>query len=163
MNLTLFYTKQLELESFVRLNLNIPEEEFVSDMMVDKRIFAFKVELAELANETAWFKYWKQSHKPDPAAVIEELADCIHFLTAIGIYRNYRFITEITPEPWTNASEQALYGYLMNNDLASSGKWKNAFEQLIAIGLKLGFSLEEQIHAYLAKNKKNVERQKDHY
>jgi dimeric dUTPase (all-alpha-NTP-PPase superfamily) len=89
MKLEMYYQKQQELEQFVRKNIGMSEEEFSSIEMVDKRIFAFKVELAEFSNETAWFKYWKQSHVMNKANVIEELADCIHFLLAIGIYRNY--------------------------------------------------------------------------
>jgi dimeric dUTPase (all-alpha-NTP-PPase superfamily) len=132
--------------------------------MVDKRIFAFKVELAEFSNETAWFKYWKQSHVMNREKVLEELADCIHFLLAIGIYRNYRkFVPDLDYVQWLPFSEGFLYGEIMENPIGSSGQWKNAFEQLIAIGVKLGYTLEEIQLSYLLKNQKNIERQIQKY
>jgi dimeric dUTPase (all-alpha-NTP-PPase superfamily) len=164
MKLETYYTKQQELETFVRKNIGMSEEEFSSVEMVDKRIFAFKVELAEFSNETAWFKYWKQSHKMNKANVIEELADCIHFLLAIGIYRKYnKWVPELDWEKWEANTENALYRAIMENPIGSSGQWKDAFEQLIAIGVKLGFDIEQIELAYLMKNKKNIERQLQKY
>jgi dimeric dUTPase (all-alpha-NTP-PPase superfamily) len=164
MNLELFYSKQEELEQFVRKNLGMSEEEFSSVQMVDKRIFAFKVELAEFSNETAWFKYWKQSHVMDRDKVLEELADCIHFLLAIGIYRKYRqFVPELEWERHMIHDEGSMYHYIMENDIGSSGQWKTAFEMLIAIGRKLNYTLEEIELAYYLKNQENIERQMRNY
>ena len=164
MNLELFYSKQEELEQFVRKNLGISEEEFSSVQMVDKRIFAFKVELSEFSNETAWFKYWKQSHVMNGDKTLEELADCIHFLLAIGIYRKYRqFVPELDWECWTEEDEHYLYRKVMENPIGSSGQWKIAFEQLIAIGIKLNYTLEEIELAYYLKNQENIERQMRKY
>ena len=164
MNLEPFYAKQEELEQFVRKNIGMSEEEFSSTMMVDKRVFAFKVELAEFSNETGWFKYWKQSHVMDRAATIEELADCMHFLLAIGLYRKYKkFVPELEWEKWSFLENYELYQDIMESPIGSSGQWKRAFEQLICIGVKLGFSISEIQLAYLAKNRKNIERQKSNY
>jgi dimeric dUTPase (all-alpha-NTP-PPase superfamily) len=164
MNLETFYSKQEELEQFVRKNIGMSEEEFSSVEMVDKRIYAFKVELAEFSNETAWFKYWKQSHKMDLAKVIEELADCIHFLLAIGIYRKYReFVPDLDWYKWKDFSEDFLYREIMESPIGSSGQWKTAFEQLIAIGVKLGFEIEQIQLAYYLKNQENIERQMRNY
>lgn len=160
LDLTTLYEKQEYLEQFVRKNIGMEESEFSSVPMVDKRVFAFKVEFGEFSNETAWFKYWKQSHKQDRAKIIEELADCMHFLLAIGIYRNYReFVKELDWEFWMEAGTAYLYHEIMNNPITSSGQWKNAFEQLIAIGVKLGFTLEDIQLAYYLKNQENIERQ----
>jgi dimeric dUTPase (all-alpha-NTP-PPase superfamily) len=164
MNLEMFYEKQEYLEQFVRNNIGMSEEEFSSVSMVDKRIFAFKVELGEFANETAFFKYWKQSHVMDREKVIEELADCIHFLLAIGIYRKYRkFVTRIDWERHLRENENELYRKIMESPLDSSGKWVRAFGRLIAIGVKLGYTLEDIQLAYLLKNQKNIERQLNKY
>lgn len=160
MNLIPLYKKQLYLEQFVRENIGIPEEEFSSVSMVDKRVFAFKVEFSEFSNETGWFKYWKQSHKMDLTKVLEELADCIHFLLAIGIYREYnRFTKDLHWQRWDFMTEEDLYNGIMECPLDSSGQWKRTFEYLIAIGIKLGFELEEIELAYYLKNQKNIERQ----
>ena len=164
MKLEQFYTKQEELENFVRKNIGMSEEDFSSINMVDKRIFAFKVELAEFSNETAWFKYWKQSHVMDRSKVLEELADCIHFLLAIGIYRKYRkFVSELNYEKWSFLEEAELYHDLMENPLGSSGQWKRAFEYLIQIGIKLNYTLDEIELSYYLKQQKNIERQLNKY
>lgn len=163
-DLSIYYEKQKYLEQFVRENIGMSEEEFSSVPMVDKRIFSFKVEFGEFANETAWFKYWKQSHQMNKESVIEELADCIHFLTAIGIYRNYfKYVKVIDYTGYEKWPEQMLYTEIMENPLRSSSLWKKCFEQLLAIGIQLGFSLEQIQLAYLLKNQKNIERQINKY
>lgn len=163
-DLSVLYAKQEELEQFVRENVGMTEEEFSTVEMVDYRIFAFKVELGEFANETGWFKYWKQSHKLNKEKVVEELADCIHFLLAIGLYRKYRsFVPDLNWEKWNLREAPVLWTSIMENGIGSSGQWKTAFEQLICIGVKLGYSLEEIHLSYLLKNQKNIERQLANY
>lgn len=162
--LSSLYEKQEYLEQFVRKNIGMEESEFSSVAMVDKRVFAFKVEFGEFANETAWFKYWKQSHKQDRAKVLEELADCIHFLLAIGIYREYKkFVPELNYSQWVHNPDHSLYRNIMNSPLESSGQWKTAFEQLIAIGIKLDFDINQIVLGYYLKNQKNIERQLNKY
>lgn len=164
LDLTPLYEKQEYLEQFVRQNIGIEESEFSSVPMVDKRVFAFKVEFGEFSNETAWFKYWKQSHVVDREKALEELADCMHFLLAIGIYRKYRqFVKDLDWEFWMYNDKSILYHHVMNNPLSSSGQWRNAFEQLIAIGVKLGFTIEDITLAYFLKHQKNIERQMNNY
>jgi dimeric dUTPase (all-alpha-NTP-PPase superfamily) len=164
MKLDLYFEKQRELEKVVRENLGMSEEEFSSVPMTDKRVFAFKVELAEFSNETAWFKYWKQSHKVKRQETLEELVDCIHFLLAIGIYREYdKYVHELNYEEWLHDPEEYLYQEIMEDSIASSGAWKEVFERLIAIGLKLYYSLDEIQQAYISKNRKNIERQANNY
>lgn len=160
MKLEIYFQKQEELEQVVRHRLGMTEEDFSSVPMTDKRVFAFKVEFAEFSNETGWFKYWKQSHKMDLPNVIEELADCIHFMLAIGLYRKYRkFVHELDYEQWLEKDDDFLYNAILENGIGSSGQWKRAFEQLIAIGVRLGFDLKQIELAYLLKQKKNIERQ----
>jgi dimeric dUTPase (all-alpha-NTP-PPase superfamily) len=164
MKLQLYYSKQLELEKFVCQNIGMEWDEFSSVPMTDKRVFAFKVELAEFANETAWFKYWKQSHIINRENTLEEFADCIHFMVAIGLHRKYnQFVPALEWEQWVERSDDFLYTAIMENGIASSGNWKRCFEQLLAIGIKLGFTLEEIELAYLLKNQKNIERQTQKY
>jgi dimeric dUTPase (all-alpha-NTP-PPase superfamily) len=164
MKLQLYYDKQLELEKFVCQNIGMEWDEFSSVPMTDKRVFAFKVELAEFSNETAWFKYWKQSHKMDRAKTLEEFADCMHFMLAIGLHRNYnRFIQSLQWEEWLVPPVELLYTSIMENPIDSSSKWKRTFEQLIVIGIKLGYTLDEIQEMYLLKNSININRQKQNY
>jgi dimeric dUTPase (all-alpha-NTP-PPase superfamily) len=162
MNLAELYELQFKLDEVVAKKLNILEE-FNNVEYTDKRVFALKVELAEFANEVAWFKYWKQSHVMDVEKTLEELADVMHFLLSVGNSRRYNFIKFINPKQWEKVPLNRLFIYLMENNYDSSGKWLNAFEHLICIGYKLGFTEEEMIQAYKDKNLKNHVRQASGY
>lgn len=162
MNLEELYTLQQDLDIAIAKNLNM-EDIFNSVETVDKRVFALKVELSEFANEVGWFKYWKQSHVMDKKKTIEELSDAMHFLLSVGNSRKYNFIKEIHPEPWHKVPVDRLFCYMMESKYDSWRTWKNAFENLIAIGLKLGFTEEEMIQAYKDKNKENHARQSRGY
>ncbi len=162
MNIEPLFKLQLELDEYVAKNLGIVEE-FNWVEYVDKRIFALKVEIAELANEVAFFKYWKQSHVIDKSKTIEELADVMHFFLSVGHSRKYTFIRELDPLAWKKVPMEQLFQYLMNNNFDSSGKWKNGFEQLICIGFKLGYTANEMVQSYKDKREKNFGRQKNGY
>jgi dimeric dUTPase (all-alpha-NTP-PPase superfamily) len=153
---------QKELDIAIAQNLGM-EDEFNSVEIVDQRVFALKVELGEFANEVGFFKYWKQSHIMDPKKTIEELADVMHFLLSVGNSRKYTFIKEIQPESFYKVPLSRLFFYLMENTYDSSGKWMCAFEHLVCIGLKLGFTETEMLEAYTAKNKVNYKRLSEKY
>jgi dimeric dUTPase (all-alpha-NTP-PPase superfamily) len=153
---------QKELDIAIAQNLGM-EDEFNSVEIVDQRVFALKVELGEWANTTGWFKYWKLSHVTNKEEELEEQADFTHFLLSIGNSRKYNFIKEIQPERWMKVPEGRLFIYLMENPYDSSGKWVNAFEQLICIGLKRGYTVEEMVQAYKSKNAENYSRIKRGY
>jgi dimeric dUTPase (all-alpha-NTP-PPase superfamily) len=164
MNLKIYFDKQRKLEQFVQQNIGMDAEEFVSVPMMDKRVFAFKVEFGEFCNEVGFFKYWKQSHVLQREKVLEELADCIHFLLAIGLHRNYwKFIKEIDYNFWQSKEIETLYHEVMNSPIGSSGQWKNTIEQLFCIGIKLGFNIDEIELWYHIKHQKNIERQINKY
>lgn len=162
MKLAELFKMQIELDIVIVKNLNI-EEEFNSVEYVDKRVFAFKVELSEFSNEVGWFKYWKQSHRIDMVKTLEEHSDVMHFLLSVGNSMRYNFIEEIHPERWDKVPLDRLFIYLMENNFDSSGKWLNAFEHLICIGLKLGFTEDEMLQSYKEKNDENYARQKRGY
>ena len=162
MNLENLYKLQETLDIAIAKNLNM-EDTFNSVETVDKRVFALKVELSEFANEVGWFKYWKQSHVMNREKSLEELADNMHFFLSVGNSRKYNFIKEIHPEPWHKVPVDRLFIYIMESKIDSSGTWKNAFENLIAIGLKLGFTEEEMMQAYISKNIENHARQQRNY
>lgn len=153
---------QRDLDIAIAKNLGM-EEEFNSVEIVDQRVFALKVELGEFANETGWFKYWKKSHIVNQEATLEEWADVLHFLLSVGNSRRYNFIKEIHPSRWDKVPTGRLFQYMMENNYDSSGKWLNAFEQLFCIGLKLGYTEEEMLHAYKDKNAENYARQERGY
>jgi dimeric dUTPase (all-alpha-NTP-PPase superfamily) len=162
MNITNLLETQKSLDIAIAKNLGI-EDNFNSVGMVDDRIFALKVELGELSNETGWFKYWKKSHIINQAATLEELADVLHFVLSVGNSRKYTFINEIDPIQWDLVPIGRLFIYIMENAFDSSGKWKNAIEQLFCIGMKLGYSEAEIVQAYQDKNAENYARQSRGY
>jgi dimeric dUTPase (all-alpha-NTP-PPase superfamily) len=153
---------QKELDIAIAQKLGM-EDDFNSVGMVDDRIFALKVELGELANEVAFFKYWKQSHIINQSATLEELADVLHFVLSVGNSRKYTFIKEINPVQWDLVPIGRLFIYIMENGFDSSGKWKNAIEQLFCIGMKLGYTEDEIVQAYRDKNAENYARQQRGY
>jgi dimeric dUTPase (all-alpha-NTP-PPase superfamily) len=162
MNIENLLEQQKELDISIAKNLQI-EDDFNSVELVDQRIFALKVELSEFANETGWFKYWKKSHIINQAATLEELADVLHFVLSVGNSRKYTFIKEIDPVQWDLVPIGRLFIYIMENAFDSSGKWKNAIEQLFCIGIKLGYSEAEIVQAYNDKNQENYARQSRGY
>jgi dimeric dUTPase (all-alpha-NTP-PPase superfamily) len=162
MNLEELYQLQIELDRVIVENLGL-QDNFNSFDYVDKRVFALKVELGEFSNEVGWFKYWKRSHVMDREKTLEELADVIHFFLSVGISRKYTFIKEANPEAWSKVPLQHLFRYLMENNYDSSGKWINGFEQLICIGLKLDYTIDEILQAYRDKREENFRRQERKY
>jgi dimeric dUTPase (all-alpha-NTP-PPase superfamily) len=161
-NITKLLEMQKELDIAIAQNLGM-EDEFNSVETVDQRVFALKVELGEFANETGWFKYWKQSHIINQEATLEEWADVLHFLLSVGNSRKYNFIQDIQPDLWNKVPMGRLFIYIMENEMDSSGKWKNAMEQLFCIGLKLGYTEDEMLIAYVEKRKENFARQNRGY
>lgn len=160
MELQPLYAIQKNVDHVIAENLGI---DIHSIENVDKRVHAFKVEVSEFSNETGWFKYWKQSHKMNRSRTLEELADCMAFLLSVGISRNYTFVKTLHPFVWKKVPLGTLFRYLDKTDLDSSGKWKAAFEHLISIGLKLGFSVAEMEVMYYTKSGINIERQMNNY
>ena len=161
MNLIELYEAQRELDAYVGKNLGI---DINDPEYVQKRVFALKVELAEFANEVGWFKYWKQSHKMDWKRASEEHADVTHFFLSIGASRGYdKIMPELSPYGWENHSKGELFAQIMANPVSTPGEWLIAFEQHIALGLKLGFSIGEMRTYYYLKRQTNFERQKEKY
>jgi dimeric dUTPase (all-alpha-NTP-PPase superfamily) len=154
------FEKQLEVDTYIERNLLIHMDDVET---VDKRVHAFKVEVGEFSNETGWFKYWKTSHKMDRAKTLEELADCMAFLLSVGISRKYVFVQELDARRWWKVPRPEMFEFLLSCSLESAGEWKTAFETLLGIGLKLGFSTGEMEAAYYEKSDKNIERQKQNY
>lgn len=162
MNLNVFYSPQQELDKKVEAALQEEDKDFSLDdtLIMEKRRYAFHVELGELANEVGFFKYWKRSHKINWEYTLEEFVDCIHFLASIGLsYRWNKFVTEIEAVSfWEECPIEELFYLLRENKLDSSGQYKQAFMVLLGIGKKLGFSDGEIVMAYLDKNKVNHDR-----
>ena len=114
---------------------------------------AYRVELGELLQEWKQFKYWKLNKgEIDREKMLEEWADCMHFALSL-------FIQEEIEE---DISEYC--SYLETYEIIE--RCFNLYfvlENTLALGLKLGYTLEELEKAYWKKNKINWERIENNY
>ncbi|HJF33388.1 MAG TPA: dUTP diphosphatase [Sporosarcina psychrophila] len=161
MELSKLFAMQRELDLFIQNN-----REKQTDVFQEKGL-ALLVELAELANETRCFKFWSTKGPSDDAVILEEYVDSIHFLLSLGIEKNLHTLTN-----WPKGEVEGELTHLFLETTAVIHRFLNeltmaAYEQVWihygAIAKKLGFSNEDIIIAYLAKNEENYTRQKTGY
>ena len=119
---------------------------------------AYKVKVGEALNEWAGFKFWKTNKRVDRDALLEELADCLHFALSLeGHYKSNEYFYDIYEGKGdflrANPDEKYIYEnieYCMQDD--------EYLGNTIALALSMGFTREELVDAYYKKNKKNYER-----
>lgn len=79
--------KDLDTEILKKYNSrNFPKEQ--SDFLTE-RLLAMIVEVSELANATRCFKYWSLKPAEPKERLIDEYADCLHFLLSLGNTLNF--------------------------------------------------------------------------
>ena len=118
---------------------------------------AYRVELGELLQEWKQFKFWKLNKgKVNREKMLEEWADCMHF--ALSLNNNIYKCKSYTYDDFRRAVEyeKILDIYKVINDCFSVNMF--TLSCVIALGLKLGYTLEELEQAYWRKNKINWER-----
>ncbi|PZL78212.1 dUTPase [Enterococcus plantarum] len=155
-------------------------------------LVALDVELAEMANESQWFKVWKSDPQPKEK-VLEEYVDALHFFLSIANQKGWVSYLRIHPEAIEDLEDEGFDGGLNGIYLEIKGSlinalftkekplpensmffkdvktynalsFKSAWFLFMAIGL-VGFKFtEDQIfEAYLEKNKVNHQRQDSGY
>ncbi|URM53194.1 dUTP diphosphatase [Mycoplasma sp. SG1] len=168
--------EQLQLDNYILKNINKP-----ISFYLEKKILAFQVEVAELANETRSFKYWSQKPSSEFNIILDETADCLHFLISIGLSLNFNFST-FKNEAEHNQSEVTisflnlfLASSLLFNEIKNqennlpkkSDKINILFTTLFQDFLKLIFALKIDwavlFQSYKDKNKINYQRQQNNY
>jgi dimeric dUTPase (all-alpha-NTP-PPase superfamily) len=142
-----------------------------SESLLERKLMAFQVELAELANETRSFKFWSGKGPSEDEVILEEYVDGIHFLLSVGI--EYGFDNEFrVPYPVLDkATENCLVKsfFTVMEDLITLRKeeTKEAYEKLFSnylkIGAELGFGPEDIVRSYEHKNEVNRHRQDEGY
>ncbi|WP_088006608.1 dUTP diphosphatase [Indiicoccus explosivorum] len=161
MELTGLFDMQRELDTYIERKQGVTEDVF------RKKGLALLTELAELANETRCFKFWSVKGPSERDVLLEEFVDSLHFILSLGIEKNLATLTEWPPvcsgedltELFLSAQKAVLEfmgDYRMSKYLAVWG-WYGAIRDA------LGFTEEEVLSAYLAKNRKNYERQEENY
>ena len=127
---------------------------------IDQIKTAYRVELGEALQEWKLFKYWKKNKGiTDINKLLEEVADCLHFALSLeGEIKNHIF-EEVTEEEFKDYDKYDLYDILDECFTIYS----TVLGDTIALGLKLGFTLDQLEEAYYKKNKINWDRIANNY
>lgn len=117
-------------------------------MLRAQRNLEFQIALGELANETKCSSYLLDSSKTiDHDAIFDKYINCFSKALIIGIDHNYTKLSKIA----INSSECCLNNQFLNlyidiNDLIISPSidhYETLLEDLVSLGLELGFSVDE--------------------
>ena len=121
---------------------------------------AYRVELGEVLQEWKSFKYWKKNKGIiDKNKLLEEVADCLHFALSLeGEIKNYNF-KEVTEEEFEDYDKYDIYNIIDECFVM----YRSILGDTIALGLKLGFTLDQLEEAYYKKNKINWDRIANNY
>jgi dimeric dUTPase (all-alpha-NTP-PPase superfamily) len=161
MNLKKLYELQKNLDDRIREQHNLQGVSLLS-----KKTLALNVEIGELANETRCFKYWSDKKASDRDRILEEYVDCLHFILAIGIEKEYDDTPIELKSTDYDMTEQFLTLYIDINDFmvcSSKDHYITLFEDFLSFGKSLGFSEEDVEDAYVKKNNINHKRQDEGY
>lgn len=171
------------------LDLHIENEHPVQEgeNRLAKKILALKVELGELANEWRGFKFWSNDQSPRTLVLmnnpdktdknkpwiiknllLEEYVDCLHFILSIGLELGFKNIlpSKIPLETDVVDLFNLLFehiSFLRDKECHVIEFYSMIFKEFITLGEMLGFTRNEVVTAYLAKNKINHERQATGY
>ncbi|QUG42312.1 dUTP diphosphatase [Psychrobacillus sp. INOP01] len=161
MNLFKLFTMQQALDQYIQSNKQVTEDVF------EKKGLALIVELAELANETRCFKFWSEKGASERSVILEEYVDSIHFILSLGIEKGFQDLEE-WPHKGIDGDLTALFIGANKSVLTfltepTKTHYEKVWIMYGAIAKKLGFSNEDVLQAYIAKNETNYERQKSGY
>lgn len=169
-DITLFVDVQEKLER------NIVEQRGIEGPLVDAKILALNVEIAELAQEWGIFKYWKRVPKTKSrTAMLEEYVDVFHFILSLIVeridhYPSLRTLVVEYPEDGRQHHKESimkLFNEMFENAAYLVDNYPFNYKTIIALyfrlGYELGFSFDEVAEAYFQKNKVNHDRLKNGY
>lgn len=151
---------QAQLDSFIQKNQQINRDVFL------EKGLALTIELAELANETRCFKYWSTKGPSEREVLLEEFVDSIHFLLSLGNEKGYRLNAwpEIKKKEnltsWFLKTQEAILTFILE---PTEEHYLEVWKYYGVLAYNLGFTLDDIIEAYIAKNEKNYERQRNGY
>lgn len=151
-----------------QLDKHIHQEHNVNYQIIQPELkLALFTELAECANEVRSFKFWSLKKPSDRSVILEEYADGLHFITAIGICHQINTVFDLDEQkPFANKREitegfNKLFAEVNDiKDVSSAYQW---YLDYLNFGLKLGFSANEIMSGYKAKCEINHKRQDNKY
>lgn len=164
-DLTKIFEEQAELDK------KIHEKHHVSYRTVNRELkLALIVELAELANEIRSFKFWSTKKQMNRKAVLEEYADCIHFITSLCLLHKVspkfsakRFLNKYEESDKKMITRAFIWLNRKACNINQPYKARSFYMNFLKFGFRLGFSMQEILDAYEAKNKINIQRQEENY
>lgn len=163
----------------------VEEKELDGQNLLQEKILALQVELAECANEWRGFKFWSENREPRKKAVrnpqmfeedkeyynplLEEYVDCLHFILSIGLEHEIDDgIEGLAIEPIQFSSVVEQFSSLMaedwyNFEFGSGAYYHSGLELFIGLGEMLGFTWDQIVQAYKEKHAINIQRQNNGY
>lgn len=137
----------LEMQKRLNETLNI-NPELDSYKVTARKNLEFEITLGALANETNCFNYLLDTTKDIYIdKIFTKYINCISQVLTLGIDHKYSDIDEISMKPNDYClSDQFLNLYIDINDLIASPSvdhYQTLFEDLLSLGLTLGFSEEK--------------------
>ncbi|WP_027119472.1 dUTP diphosphatase [[Mycoplasma] testudinis] len=131
---------------------------------IEKRQMALIIELAELANELRFFKFWSKKKQSPDEIVLDELADVFHFALTFAVQFKLTCKFEIV-----SSSKEfniiASFKKLMVDaqTIKDEKSTLNYLKYLLTTAVNLGFSKKQIVAAYMKKNQVNLERAASNY
>ncbi|WP_416151453.1 dUTP diphosphatase [Salipaludibacillus sp. HK11] len=147
------------------------KQQLKGEPLLERKLLAFQVELAELANETRCFKFWSEKEPSACEVILEEYVDGIHFLLSVGIefgFDNqpvivYPIPAEATKNELVETFFNSMEAIVHLREEKTRLSYENLFRVYLSLGAKLGFSSDDVEEAYLKKNEVNHQRQDQGY
>ncbi len=145
----------------------VEQHQLQKENLFDRKVVALLVEIGELANETRSFKYWSLKPPASNEIILEEFVDGIHFILSIGIELGFKEEDMmVIDNEEKSIVDQFLTIYQQIADLRqhrSKEAYLQLFSNYLLLGVLLGFSEDQIIHAYISKNEVNYKRQEQGY
>lgn len=165
----------------------VKEKKLETRDLIEEKVLAMQVELAECANEWRGFKYWSENQEPTTEVyygppelpwvgtyenpLLEEYVDVLHFILSLG---NLLDLSEMVVNEF-EYHEQEIEGkiqttmkfndvfYHASKTLLENDNYDILAYEFLQLGEMLGFTWSEIEQAYYEKNKVNHERQNNGY
>ena len=160
-----FLKMQSDLDAFCAEKRNT-HKPYTDEHQNGDMLMACLVEIGELANELAFFKYWKKNKNVNIDKVKDEFADVMHFVLALNNIDKLQpkigsTLKDIYDKTFKTDDIQRLFHGLYKHVIEfNSGQ---ALVHLMTIGKSLDMTYEDIENAYDTKQKINYERMKGDY
>lgn len=132
---------------------------------IESRKLALLVEIGELANATRCFKYWSNKGPEPKERILDEMADCLHFILSLlnYDYESYAVETTLNEHFLRSNNKNLISKFNRMYYWTVTGEYGMVLLQLGYICETLGFTAQDLELAYLKKHEENYKRQQEGY